>query len=135
LYPEFHLEVYTPERLFFDDEVEMVIVESSDGEVGILKGHIPMVAAISIGELRILTDGEWKIAAINEGFMEVRPDATVILVRSVEWPEEIDAHRAEEAKERAEERLRQKRSMTEYHQSKAALARAMARLRVKKEIL
>jgi F-type H+-transporting ATPase subunit epsilon len=135
LYPEFHLEIYTPERLFYDDEVQMVIVECSDGEVGILKGHIPMVAAINIGELRILTGGKWKIAAINEGFMEVRPDATVIIVRSVEWPEEIDAHRAEEAKVRAEERLRQRRSMSEYHQSKAALARAMARLRVKKEIL
>lgn len=135
MYSKFHLEVYTPERLFYDDEVEMVIVESSDGEVGILKGHIPMVAAVSVGELRILIDEEWKAAFVNEGFIEVRPDATVILVRSAEWPEEIDAMRAEEALERAEERLRQKRSMTEYHQSKAALARAMARLRVKKEIL
>lgn len=135
MYPKFHLEIYTPERLFFDDEVEMVVVESSDGEVGILKGHIPMVAAINIGEMRILVDGKWKVAAINEGFIEVRPDATVILVRSAEWPEEIDARRAEEAKARAEERLRQKMSMAEYHRSKAALARAMARLRVKKEIL
>lgn len=133
--PKFHLEVYTPERLFYDDQVEMVIVNSSDGEVGIMKGHIPMVAAVSIGELKIRIDDTWKVAAINEGFMEVRPDATVILVRSVEWPEEIDLKRAEEAKERAEERLRQKRSMSEYHQSQAALARAMARLRVKKEIL
>lgn len=135
MYPKFHLEVYTPERLFYDDDVEMVIVESSDGEVGILKGHIPMVAAVSVGELRIQVNEDWKLAFVNEGFIEVRPDATVILVRSAEWPEEIDAKRAEEALERAEERLRQKRSMTEYHQSKAALARAMARLRVKKEIL
>lgn len=125
------LEIITPERKFFEGNVEMVIVDSIDGQLGIMKGHIPMVAPIAIGSVRIKENGDWKEAAINEGFMEVRPDGTTILSHSVEWPEEIDEKRAREAAERARERLRQEISMKEYNQSKAALARAMARMRVK----
>ena len=128
---EFLLEIITPERKFFEGNVEMVIVDSIDGQLGIMKGHIPMVALIAIGSVKIKENGNWKEAAIGEGFMEIRPDGTTILSHSVEWPEEIDEKRAREAAERARERLRQELSMKEYHQSKAALARAMTRLRVR----
>jgi len=129
---EFYLEIITPERKFFEGYVEMLIVDSTDGQLGIMKGHIPMVAPVAIGSLKIKQKGIWKEAAINVGFMEVTPNKTIILSHSVEWPEEIDEKRAQEALERAQERLRQKRSLTEYHRSKAALARAMSRLKVKK---
>lgn len=129
---EFYLEVITPEKTFFRGNVEMVIVNSTDGELGIMKGHIPMVALVAIGTLKIKQNGKWREAAINEGFMEVRPDEVIILSHSVEWPEEIDEKRAEAALERALQRIRLRRSMKEYYQSKAAMARAMARLRVKK---
>lgn len=128
----FFLEVITPVRKFFEGNVEMIVVESVDGQLAVLKGHIPMVTPIAIGTLRIKEGEKWHEAAIGEGFMEVRPDSTTILSHSVEWPEEIDERRAHEALERAEERVRQKKSMNEYHQSKTAMARAMARLRVKK---
>ena len=110
----------------------MVIVDSSDGQLGIMKGHIPMVALVAIGTLRIKQNGQWREASINEGFMEVRPDEVIILSHSVEWPEEIDEKRARAALERAQQRIRLRRSMKEYYQSKAAMARAMARLKVKK---
>jgi len=129
---EFYLEVITPERTFFQGNVEMIIVNSLDGELGVMKGHLPMVASVNIGSLKIKQNGKWREAAINEGFMEVLPDRTIILSHSVEWPEEIDARRAQAALERAQERMRHRRSMKEYYQSKAAMARAMSRIKVKK---
>ena len=100
---KFYLEVITPERTFFRGNVEMIIVNSLDGELGVMKGHIPMVASIAIGLLKIKQDGKWREAAINEGFMEVLPDRTIILSHSVEWPEEIDTRRAQAALERGGE--------------------------------
>jgi len=129
---EFFLDATTTEKTFFRGNVEMVIVDSSDGQLGIMKGHIPMVALVAIGTLRIKQNGQWREASINEGFMEVRPDEVIILSHSVEWPEEIDEKRARAALERAQQRIRLRRSMKEYYQSKAAMARAMARLKVKK---
>lgn len=128
----YRLEVITPERVFFDDTVEMVIIETSDGQLGVMAGHVPMVAPIKIGVIKIKQNGEWREASIDEGYMEITPQETIVMSHSAEWPEEIDEKRAREEYERAQEKLRQKRSMEEYHQSKASLARAMARLRVKK---
>lgn len=126
----FRLEVLTPEKRFFEGDVDMVIVRSVDGDLGILRGHMPMVAPIGIGSLRILTGGQWREAFISGGFMEVKPESTLILSDAVEWPEEIDIKRAEAAKERALERLRQKRSREEYIRSQVALARALNRLKI-----
>lgn len=130
----FDLEIVTPERKFFAGEVEAVILRTTDGEMGILKGHIPMVVAVDIGPIRIKKEGEWLMAVLTEGFMEVKQHKTVILTDTAEWPEEIDASRAEEAKKRAEERLQRKISEAEFIRSRAALARAMARLKIKKEV-
>ena len=81
------------------------------------------------GAMRINIDGKWKDCTTSEGFVEVRPDETIIFSQAVEWPDEIDIKRAQEARERAEERLRQKKSHQEYMQNQIALARAMVRLR------
>ena len=75
-------------------------------------------------------DGVWKYAAISEGFIQVMPDSSIILADTCELPEEIDIKRAQEAKERAEERLRQKQSIKEYYETQAALNRAMNRLKL-----
>ena len=72
----------------------------------------------------------WKEAAVGDGFVEIMPEFVVLLADTVEWPDEIDIRRAKEAKERAQERLRQKESQSKYYHSKAALSRAMARLKV-----
>jgi F-type H+-transporting ATPase subunit epsilon len=130
----FTLEIVTPERSFFSGEVEMVVLRAPDGELGILKGHIPMVSAVAAGPVRILQDGKWQEAAITTGFMEIRQERTIILVDTAEWPHEIDTARAEAAKERALHRLRSEISHIEYLRSEAALARALTRLKVKKDI-
>lgn len=130
----FYVEILTPEKKFFWGDIETIIVRTPLGEMGILKGHIPMVVIIDIGTVRIKKDGQWIEAALSEGFMEVKQDKAVILVDTAEWPDEIDINRAKAAKDRAAERLLRKLNQTEYIQSKAAMARAMARLQVKKNM-
>jgi len=130
----FNLEIITPERRFFSGEVEMVVLKTPDGGMGILKGHIPMVVAVAIGPVRILKDGECLEAVLSEGFMEIKQDKTIILTDTAEWPDEIDANRAKAARVRAQERLQSHISHVEYMRSQAALTRAMVRLKVKKEI-
>jgi F-type H+-transporting ATPase subunit epsilon len=124
------LEIITPERVFFSGEVESVIVPTPDGLLGIQRKHEPMVIALEIGQMKINVAGEWKRCTTSEGFIEIRPDKTLIFSQAVEWPEEIDLKRAQDAKDAAEERLRQKLSYQEYRQSQIALQRAMVRLQV-----
>lgn len=128
----FLLEIVTPERKFFSGEVEMVILKTPQGEMGILKDHIPMVVSVAVGPIRIKKENEWVEAVLNEGFLEVKQNKTIILADTAEWPEEIDINRAKEAKQRAEERLQRQLSQVEYIRSKASLSRALARLRVTK---
>lgn len=130
----FNLEIVTPDRKFFSGEVEAVIFRTLDGEMGILKGHAPMVVAVAIGPLRIKKDGEWLDAVLTEGFMEIKQDKTIILTDTAEWPNEIDINRANEAKARAEERLQRQLNQVEHMRSQAALARALARLKVSRNI-
>lgn len=130
----FNLEIVTPDRRFFSGEVETVVLKTIEGEVGILKGHAQMVIAIAIGPMRIKKDGEWLDAVLSEGFMEIKLDKTIILVDSAEWPNEIDINRAKAAKERAEEKIQREKDNLEMIRSRAALARAIARLRITKEI-
>lgn len=128
----FHLEIVTPDRQFFIGEADAVTLPAIDGLLGVEAGHEPIVTAIVPGELRFRQDGEWTKAVVSQGLAEVMPDRTMILVSSAERPDEIDLKRAEAARERAQERLRQKQSIQEYYNSKAALARAMARLKAVK---
>ena len=126
----FYLEITASDRKFYNGECEMMIFPAIDGEQGILPNHESMVTAVKTGELRFKVNGEWKEADVGDGFVEIMPEFVVLLADTVEWPDEIDIRRAEEAKERAQERLRQKESQKEYYHSKAALSRAMARLKV-----
>lgn len=132
--PTFYLEIVTPERMFFSGDVEMVSLRTLDGEIGILANHAPMVIAVSVGPLRLKQDGEWLEGVVSEGFMEVKQNKTIILADTAEWPHEIDKNRAEDARKRAEERLHRKLSYVEHVRSEAALTRAMARLKVTKDI-
>ncbi len=127
------LEIMTPERLFFDGQVESLQINGSDGELSIWKGHATMLATMPVGGLTIHTaEGEVKDAFHSEGFVEVRPDRVLVFVQSCEWPEEINAARAREAMDRANEKLRQKQSILEHRHTEISLARAMARLRIKR---
>ena len=130
MHSNFKLEIITPERTFYNADVQSVIIPTPDGQMEIQKGHEPIVVSIVIGTVRLLIDGTWHDCATSDAFMEVRPDEVIIFSQAMEWPEEIDIKRAQAAKERAEEKLRQQRSYQEYLQSKVALARAMERLKV-----
>lgn len=127
---EFYLEIISPEGKFLEGQVESIIVPGLDGYVGILADHIPVVISLKDGLIKIKQNNVWKEAVIHGGFIEVEQKKSIIICNTVEWPENIDINRALAAKERAEERLRQKQSQTEYMHSKAALARALSRLQV-----
>ncbi|ADQ46148.1 ATP synthase F1, epsilon subunit [Caldicellulosiruptor kronotskyensis 2002] len=130
---EFELEVLQPERVFFKDKVEMIVLRTIDGEIGIMANHQPIVVPIGIGKLRIKKDGKWREAAIAGGLLEVKNNKATILSDAVEWPEEIDRQRALLAKERAEKRLEQKLPPDEYERYRAALYRALNRLKLAEE--
>jgi len=124
----FNLKIFTPEREFFDGNVEGVSAVAPDGNVMILADHASFIMPVCVGNIGIKKDGKWDMSVNSEGFLEVHSEGVLIFVQACEHPDEIDARRAEDAKKRAEEHLRQKQSMSEYKQSKVALARAMARL-------
>ena len=133
--PKFKLHISTPEKLFFNNDVESVILTSIEGELGVLSGHIPMVTALATGAIKMRARGEWKIAVVSGGFAEIKNNEVVVLADTAEWPEEIEVNRAMEAKQRAEERIRLSTSEVEYARSVAALQRAMARLRVVRRLI
>lgn len=87
----FKLDIVTPARKFFSGEVEMVVVKTPGGEIGVMSGHLPMVAAIATGPVKMLIDGKWLTAILSEGYMEVKRDSTVILVDTAKWPHEMGA--------------------------------------------
>ncbi|MDE6501541.1 MAG: ATP synthase F1 subunit epsilon [Ruminococcus sp.] len=126
----FHLEIIASDRIFYKGDCEHLVITAIDGLLGIMYGHEPLVTSLPTGELKYMVDGKWHYAAISEGFIQVMPESSIILADSCELPEEIDIKRAEEARERAEEQLRQKQSIMEYYHTQAALNRAMNRLKI-----
>ena len=130
---EFYLQIITPERTFYSGKVQSITVNAIGGRCTIMALHQPIVLATEPGVITITANGVSREALLSEGFLEVRPDETVVFSQAVEWPEEINEQRAKEAKERAEEMIRRTRSASEYRLNRAALQRAFARLRVKNE--
>lgn len=127
----FFLRVIAADRVFFKGRCISVILPAVDGEHAVMAHHSDMMIATQTGTIRFRTeDGEWQEAVVGNGFTQVINNRVTILVDFAERPEEIDALRAKEAKERAEEQLRQKQSLQEYYHTQASLARAMARLRM-----
>jgi F-type H+-transporting ATPase subunit epsilon len=123
--------VVTPDGKVFDGDVEMVSVKTTDGGLGILPNHIPLVTPLTIGAVRIKKDSQIQLVAITGGLMEVRGDQVSILAESAELPSDIDVARARAAKERAERRLQQaKQDETDFKRAELALKRAINRLNV-----
>jgi len=127
------LEITTPERTVFAEEVDEVILPTPLGEIGVLPHHIPLVSLLCPGELRIKKDEEMTCLAVSGGFIEVRPDKVVVLADTAEREEEIDEKRAAEAKERAEKLMKEKRlDATEFANVSAKIEKELARLKVVK---
>ncbi len=130
----FRLQIVTPDRMFYEDEVESVVVTTTHGQMGVLARHIPIVTPLDVGKIRIKKGGQFKEAATSGGFIQVEHEYTRIITDSAEWPEEIDVERAEAAKKRAEERIKSGKSHIDIIRAEAALQRAIVRLRVAKRI-
>ena len=113
---------------FYQGSCESMVLPVKDGVYGVQAGHSPVLVAIHMGMLKFTVDGETREILVGDGIAEVTPTFVLLLVDSAERPEDIDKHRAEAARIRAEERLQHKQSMHEYYQTKIALDRAMQRL-------
>jgi len=125
-----HLEIVTAERVVLSDDVDQLNVPTKDGRVGILPRHAPLLTVLDVGQLDIIKKGESTPFALTGGFMEVLPSRVTILADTVERAEEIDEARAEQARQQAEDRLRQRQSDRDMAIAEAELRRAMVRLKV-----
>ena len=124
------LEIITAERQVFADDVNVVVAPGIEGELGILPHHAPLMTTLKPGELLIRKDGEETYLAVSGGFLEVRPEKVIILADACERAEEIDITRAEEAKRRAEERLKTHPQGLDMARAQAALFRSLIRIRI-----
>ena len=128
---KFYLKVISSNRIFYEGFCTCLIIPSVDGEKAIMAHHEEVIVAVDNGEMRMQKEegGEWNYAVLGKGFCMVANNRVTVLADTVERPEEVDANRAKEALERAQERLRQKQSIQEYHMTQAAMARTLTRLK------
>ena len=129
------LDIVTAERVVYSGEVDAVIAPGVEGQLGILPHHAPLMTMLQAGELVARKGGQEEIMAISGGFLEVRPDRVIVLADSAERAEEIDTARAEAAKRRAEDRLRDRKAAgLDETRAEAALRRALVRLEIAEKI-
>jgi len=125
------LEVVTPQKAIVSEEVEIVVAPGSEGEFGALKGHTTFLTSLNLGTLRYKeANGKERLLFINGGFAEVLPNKVTILAESAERRQDIDVARAQEAKNRAEQRLSSKASDLDLVRAEAALRRAIDRIKI-----
>lgn len=123
------LEIVTPQGLVFSEEIDEVTATGSEGEFGVLPGHVPFVTTLKIGMLTCKTGNDMKIFFVNGGYAEVGSDKVMILADSAERSDEIDVERAKAAMKRAEERLR-KAEEIDFKRAEAAVERAVTRMQI-----
>ena len=128
----FELKIITPERKFYDEQVTMVEFNTSEGEIGIYKNHVPTTVIIKPGILRITNGDEQKVAALHAGFVEILGDKVTVLAEVIESPEEIDLERAESSKERAKARIDGKEEGIDMARAEVSLLRAVTRIQAAK---
>lgn len=124
--------IVTPDGQVLEDDYEMISCKAETGELGILPGHIPLVAPLTINAVRLKRNEQEELVAVNGGFIEVRPDKVTILAQSAEKAEDIDVERAERAKERAQKLLESNDPNIDVERAQLALYRALNRLNVAK---
>jgi F-type H+-transporting ATPase subunit epsilon len=126
----FQLEIVTAERQVLSEEVDQINVPTRDGRIGVLPRHEPLLTVLGSGELDVIQGKERTLYALIGGFMEVMPDRVTILADTVERADEIDETRAEAARQRAEEQLRQHQGDIDMARAEAELRRATVRIKV-----
>ncbi|MDD6193436.1 MAG: ATP synthase F1 subunit epsilon [Lachnospiraceae bacterium] len=123
----FTVEIITPDRIFYHGEASMVEFNTVEGEIGVLKDHIPLTTVLAPGIVTITEREESKKAVVHAGFAEILGDKVTLLAEIAEWPDEIDLERAKRAEERARERLNKKSSDLDVTRAELALKRALVR--------
>ena len=125
------LEIVTPEKLAYADDVEGVVCPGVEGELGILPHHAPLLTTLGYGELRIRSGGREEYFAIAGGFLQVRPDKVVVMAETADMASEIDLEKATEARREAERALAEGfEEPADLARARAALQRALLRIRV-----
>ena len=126
----FQFEIVTPEKLVVRDVAEEMQIPAKNGYIGVLPGHAPLITELAVGEISYRNAGFTHHIAVAWGFAEVLPDKVTILAETAERAEEIDVKRAQEAKDRAEDRLKSGNTETDFARATNALQRAETRLQV-----
>ena len=126
----FQLEIVTPEKMVVKDVAEECQIPGKNGYLGILPGHAPLITELAVGEITYKNQGYTHHLAVAWGFAEVLPNKVTVLAETAERAEEIDLRRAEEAKQRAEERLKSGNTEVDYDRAENALQRAETRIQV-----
>jgi len=125
------LEIVTPERLAYSDEVDAVVLPGSEGELGVLPHHAPLITMLGVGELRIRKGSAEESFAIVGGFLQVRPDKVVVMAETADLASDIDLEKAQEARREAERALESGYvEGTDLSSARAALQQALLRIRV-----
>ena len=125
------LEIVTPERQVFSEEVDSVVCPGIEGELGVLPHHAPLLTTLGVGELRIRRGGEEEFFAIAGGFLQVRPDRVVVMAETADMASEIDLEKALEARREAEQALSEGfEEPADLARARASLQRALLRIRV-----
>jgi len=124
------LRIVTPSKTKFDEDVDMVIMRGTEGDIGVLPGHEPMATVLAYGMLRVIAGDEEFVFSLMGGFAEIHEKGVTILADSAERPEEIDRERALEAKRRAERMLAEQTDRVEVRKAELALRRALVRIEV-----
>lgn len=125
------LHIITPDRDFYQGDVTMVELTTTEGNIGIYPNHIPLTAVVAPGVLRIHEQDKKLEAALLSGFITILPEEVVVMAETVEWPDEIDFSRAEEARVRAERRLTSNTNEIDVMRAELSLKRALVRLELK----
>ena len=124
----FKLKIISPDRVFFEGDVEMFELSTSEGEIGVYAEHVPLTGIVIPCVAKIHQNGEVRKAAIHSGFVEILKDSVTVLAEIAEWPSEIDINRANEAKIRAERRISSGDPNINQLRAEMALKRSLARL-------
>lgn len=125
------LQIITPQERFYEGDVSMVELTTTEGNIGVYPNHIPLTAVVAPGVLKIHEGSEVKEAALISGFLTILPETVTIMAEVVEWPDEIDFNRAENARVRAERRLSSRDRNLDVLRAEMALKRALVRLELK----
>jgi F-type H+-transporting ATPase subunit epsilon len=126
------LEIVTPEEKIYSEDVDMVTLPGSEGELGVYPKHVPVLTALKPGELRVIKDGRETAMAVGEGFIEIRGDGVSVLTDMALESEKIDAAAAEKAVERAQAAMKEDHGPEEVAAIQASLQKALAQLQVKR---